>query len=809
MICNAHLDPVWQWQWEEGCAEAVSTFRNAVQLLREYPDLIFNHNEAVLYQWIKEYSPELFKEIQSLVEEGRWAISGGWYLQPDVNLPGTESIIRQIQMGRDFFQNHFKTQPVAAYNFDSFGHSGGLPQILCLAGYKMYIHMRPQADEMDLPSDLYNWRGVDGSEILGYRIAIGLYHTEYDNLEQRLIEGRNLALKLDRDVPIFWGLGNHGGGATREDLGVIDTFRKKEKQVDMIHSTPDRFYLAVKEKASQAPLVEGGLQKVFTGCYTSLSRLKRTALKSLHLLVQSEALRASSWWRYQQKYPSEELNAAWRDHLFNDFHDIITGTCIEPAEQDTVDRYGRSMEQSRELRMDAAVSLANHMEGSVGIPLLVMNTNPGLTQVPVEVECMLAYRPKWSGTWYLSLHHGDGTEILCQEEQPEALLPFKGWRRKFSFMAGLPAVGVAHYYLRVHKGNKKHKESSPALKFKLNRKTGFIEELIIENGDQCLSDSLMQPLVIDDVADSWGTEVKSYDKIIGKFRLEPGTISVKEQGPIRTIFQASHIYHHSKIINNIISYSQWPVLEYRMRIYWNEVQKRLKLCIPTVFDADSIECEILGGMTSRKADGEEHIHGRWLLIRGEKDGHDSALGIVNSGQHGFDFRSGEVRLSVLRSSAYCHERGFKLGPFNSGKFMDIGQHDIRVLITAGTYKSIKQSLPSLADWLNSPPYALAHLPIGKLKDKKTGSTSPINSQDTIEFLSPLPSNIRLLACKQSLDGKALIIRLQESIGISSNFSFKLFPSETLIELKLKPLEIKTIRIEKTGAWKETELIEKL
>ncbi|MDZ7342854.1 MAG: alpha-mannosidase, partial [candidate division KSB1 bacterium] len=177
LICNAHLDPVWQWRWEEGCAETISTFRTAVELLHEYPDLIFNHNEAVLYQWILKYDLDLFAEIQKLVKAGRWCISGGWYLQPDVNLPGTESLIRHIAEGRRFFKAHFGVQPIVAYNFDSFGHSGGLPQLLKQAGYKMYIHLRPQSSELELPSDLYRWRGVDGSEILGYRIAVGLYHT--------------------------------------------------------------------------------------------------------------------------------------------------------------------------------------------------------------------------------------------------------------------------------------------------------------------------------------------------------------------------------------------------------------------------------------------------------------------------------------------------------------------------------------------------------------------------------------------------------------------------------------------------------
>jgi alpha-mannosidase len=100
LICNAHLDPVWQWRWEEGAAEAIATFRNAALLLREHKKFIFNHNEAVLYRWVEQYNAALFREIQSLVREGLWSIAGGWHLQPDVNMPGLESLIRQIAEGR-------------------------------------------------------------------------------------------------------------------------------------------------------------------------------------------------------------------------------------------------------------------------------------------------------------------------------------------------------------------------------------------------------------------------------------------------------------------------------------------------------------------------------------------------------------------------------------------------------------------------------------------------------------------------------------------------------------------------------------
>ncbi len=196
------------------------------------------------------------KEIQKLVKGGRWFISGGLDLQPDVSLPGTESITRHIAEGRKFFKKYFGVQPKVAYYFDSFGHSGGMLQILYQAGFKMYIHQRPQSPDLELPSDSYCWRGVDGSEIIGYRIAVGLYHTEYENIEQRLTEGVELALKLNRDVPKFWGIGDHSRGATKEELQKIALYQQNENRVKIIHSTPDRLYEAVKNFVPKGSVVE-------------------------------------------------------------------------------------------------------------------------------------------------------------------------------------------------------------------------------------------------------------------------------------------------------------------------------------------------------------------------------------------------------------------------------------------------------------------------------------------------------------------------------------------------------------------------
>jgi alpha-mannosidase len=763
LICNAHLDPVWQWQWEEGCSEALSTFYQAVQLLKEDQNLIFNHNEALLYQWILEYNPELFAEIQALVKRGRWFISGGWFLQPDLNLPGLESLIRNIALGRQFFSKYFGVNPKVALNYDSFGHCGGLPQILTQAGYKMYIHMRPQAQDLELPADLYRWQGVDGAEIIGYRIENGLYHTEYDNLKERLTQAVDLALTLERDTAVFWGIGNHGGGATRADLKIITEFARQEQRVQIRHSNTDTLYQALQADAQSAPLVKGDLQRVFTGCYTSLAKLKRRALSSLSQLIQTETLCALNWWKYGQRYPGEELSRTWRDQVFNDFHDILPGTCIAPAEQDALDLYGKSIEQSRRLRLGVAIELNRGCPNNAYLPVTVLNSNPCLSQAPVEVEFMISHRPKWSGHWEIKLCDHLGHEVPCQEEQPEALLPFNGWRRKVSFMAKFTGAGAFHYYAQPVERKSVIRQAAPRLRYAL--------------GPQSKTDPFFEPVVLDDPFDSWGATCHGYTASEESFHIDKESLQTIAWGPHRKIDQMVMTYKRSKIVYNLVAYAAWPVLELNLRIYWNEPRKMLKLKIPTDPGEKNLHCEIPGGLINRSANAEEQVCGQWLQS--------NKLGIVNSGQHGFDFSEDQIRLSLLRSAAYCHEQGFQIKAHPARKFMDQGVHDLRLLITYGSQAEVAAFLPLLADWLTAPPAVYSHLPVG---------AEPRLLLPTIRI-----PGVRLLACLPSPDNKALIIRLQEITGETIRAELWQAP------VQFKPFEIKTIRREKSGLWREVSL----
>jgi alpha-mannosidase len=244
-----------------------------------------------------------------------------------------------------------------------------------------------------------------------------------------------------------------------------------------------------------------------------------------------------------------------------------------------------------------------------------------------------------------------------------------------------------------------------------------------------------------------------------------------------------------------ISYAGFPFLEFRFRISWNEERQRIKLCIPTVLRSGNVLCEVPGGVILRPTNGQEHVHGRWMILSGLVAGRETALAVVNSGQNGFDVSDGEIRLTLVRSPLYCHERTFPETEIRLRKHHDQGVHDVRLLLLAGNTSDVRTAVTGLADWLSAPPYALAHYPRG-------AETGPVESLMTIE-----QGTVRLLACKQSWDGEAVIMRLQEIEGRTSRAVIRMHEPSGVMELPFRPLEIKTVRCEKRGEWREVALIE--
>ena len=172
MIGNAHLDPVWLWGWREGYQENKATVLSALDRLDEFDDFIFTSSSAQLYAWLEENEPEMFARVRERIREGRWVLCGGWWIQPDCNIPSGESFARQALLAQTYFREKFGVQAHVGYCVDSFGHNAMLPQLLKKSGMDAYVFMRPGKDEMELPEDLFTWRAPDGSEITAYRLPL-------------------------------------------------------------------------------------------------------------------------------------------------------------------------------------------------------------------------------------------------------------------------------------------------------------------------------------------------------------------------------------------------------------------------------------------------------------------------------------------------------------------------------------------------------------------------------------------------------------------------------------------------------------
>src|SRR6185503_15429941 len=170
MIGNAHIDAPWLWPLSETNAVVHSTFRSALDRLKEDPQVTMTSSSSQFYEWVAQSDPAMLEEIRKRVDEGRWDLVGGWWVEPDVNIPNGESLIRQGLYGQQTLKRLFGRHAAVGYNPDSFGHTGSLPQILKLQGMPNFVFMRPKATEKQLSSSLFWWQGIDGTKALTFRI---------------------------------------------------------------------------------------------------------------------------------------------------------------------------------------------------------------------------------------------------------------------------------------------------------------------------------------------------------------------------------------------------------------------------------------------------------------------------------------------------------------------------------------------------------------------------------------------------------------------------------------------------------------
>ena len=263
LIGNAHIDPVWLWRYQEGFSEILATFRSVLDRMKEFPEIKFTSACAVYYEFVEKIDPEMFEEIKERVKEGRWCITGGWFLQPDCNIPAGESLARHSLISQRYFKEKFGKTARVGYNVDSFGHNASIPKILTASGMDSYVFMRPMPKEQGRNEYLFRWESDDGSAVTAYRIPF-LYNC---TTKEHILSVKDLAEERGEDMMAFYGIGNHGGGPS---IALIDEINNLD--IEKVHSDPEEFFRAV--KASSLPTVTGELQHHARGCYSATSFVK-------------------------------------------------------------------------------------------------------------------------------------------------------------------------------------------------------------------------------------------------------------------------------------------------------------------------------------------------------------------------------------------------------------------------------------------------------------------------------------------------------------------------------------------------------
>ena len=349
MIGHAHIDPVWLWRWPEGVSVVHSTFRSALDRMNETPDFTFTTSSALFFRWVAENDPAMLAEIRKRVEEGRWNIVGGWWIEPDMNIPCGEAMVRQGLYGQLTFQKLLGCRAMVATNPDSFGHTGNLPQIIRLQGMENYIFMRPGPGEKSLPSDLFWWEGPDGTRVLTYRIPVS--YNASGSVKSRI----ESILQLYEDQPVhtimaYYGVGDHGGGATRESIRSIEELQDEKGAPDIFFSTADRYFNEIRnDKRLELPVVKDDLQHHAVGCYTAEWEIKKGNRLSEAALIAAEKIAAIGSHMWGVNYPGKELTAAWESVLFLQFHDSLAGTSLYEHSQDAREGHGFALHTAHQV----------------------------------------------------------------------------------------------------------------------------------------------------------------------------------------------------------------------------------------------------------------------------------------------------------------------------------------------------------------------------------------------------------------------------------------------------------------------------
>jgi alpha-mannosidase len=800
MIGYGHIDAPWLWPWPEAMSVVLSTFRSALDRMKENPDFKFTASSAQFYEWVAQADPKMMEEIRQRVKEGRWEVVGGWWIEPDVNIPNGESLGRQGLYGQRLFKQLLGRTATVGFNPDSFGHPGTLPQILKLEGMHSYVFMRPGPREKDLPADLFWWESPDGTRLMTYRIPFS--YGDDGSVENRLHRVVSELREPAKNLMVFYGAGDHGGGPTQLNLQSIAEVQKQPGAPKVLFSTPERYFDEV-SKLRGLPVVTDDLQHHSVGCYTAVSGIKKDNRAAEAALATGEKLAVLSSVLAGSEYPKADFAAAWEKVLFMQFHDSMAGTALPEHYQVAKEAYGYALEVANQAANQAAEKIAWQVPATdpESQYLVVFNPHTWDAKLHVEYDLGFEFDDKPQSPSSTLLEDERGNSIAHQWTQASTIVDD---RVKLVFAAPVPAFGYRQFRLRKAAPVTQPPSPVRAAERELENehlRVTFTDIGTLEIYDKDAGREVFgggsggaRAVVIDDPSDTWSHNVRAYTKEIGAFG--DASFRVLENGPLRAVVRVRSSYGASKLETDWILYAGARTLEARVAVDWHEHLKMLKFSFPVDVQDPRPTYEIAYGYKVRRASGDEDPGQRWIDVSGDRQGKTYGLAVLNDAKYGYGVQDNDLRVSIVRGAVYAHHLPRKLEPNGEYLWMDQGRQTFRMLLVphSGTWQDA--GVVRMAEEFTAPAPVI-------FQGIHPGTRPPSAS-----FLSVDVPDVVVSAVKEAEDGNDLIVRCYETAGRPTKARLNLGLVNRSWTGSFRPLEIKTLRVPRSGGEiREVNLLE--
>jgi alpha-mannosidase len=821
-VGNSHIDMAWLWPWTETVEVVRNTFQSVLDLMREYPDFKFTMSSARTYEWMQEKYPDLFQQIQQRVKEGRWEIVGGMWVEPDLNMPAGESLVRQILVGKRYFQKNFGVDVKIGWNPDSFGYNWQLPQIYKKSGMDYFVTQKLLwAHEFTtFPYKLFWWQAPDGSRLLTYFPHDYAGGIDAESLGSDLsiwmpsIYGKKLT--DSPEMMHLYGVGDHGGGPTRNMLDhALDLSAPGAVFPKLQFSFAGSFFDDLEKKlpTMDVPTWNGELYfQYHRGVFTTQAETKRRIRRSEENMLNAEQF-ASLATLYGRSYPQEEMELAWKNLLFDHFHDVMPGSGIAVNYLEAKRNLEDVDRAAHEVIHGALGEITAHVNTQApGVPVVVFNSLSWPRTELIEVEAQLPTRT----------NQVEVTDAAGKIAESQLLsIDSATHRAHILVLAHTPAVGYQTYFVRAAvKAPINHamlKASADTLenefiRLKIDPKSGCMTSLFDKRSNtealapaETLSGgprnytcgNLLQAFIDKPKQwDAWNIDADFEDQHWDLVNADE--VKLVESGALRAVIRITNRFQHSSFIRDITLYAGIPRVDVKMQAEWHEKHILLKVTFPLAAHSDHATFEIPYGSVERpttrntpaeKAQFEVPAQ-RWADISDAQHG----FSLLNDCKYGYDAKGNVLRLSLLRSPEWPDPHA------------DEGHHEFTYSLYphGGSWRdalTIRQG------------YDLNYKLISMQTEKHEGSLPPEHS-----FLQAIGDNVVVTALKQAEDDRNLILRFYEWAGQEKDVKIQLPPnaisaSETnlmenpiadlllhdgTVVVHAKPYEIKTVKVQFGG-----------